>query len=128
DARAAGDEVGVVNFLRAEVETLLDRLATFGEAPATRVTAYRAALDVKLGTVYRQRKIFEDSVTRLNETISSYLELEEQAAQSIFPHYFEKHKSDGVDHQMYLRPSLVDHGGLDPIYLTCLRLLHFLAS
>src|SRR5215831_9246140 len=52
---------------------VLDRLATFGEAAAPRVTAYRAALDSKLGTVYRQRKIFEDSVTRLSETISSYL-------------------------------------------------------
>src|SRR5262245_11269238 len=122
DHLAAGDEVGVVNFLRAEVETLLDRLATFGEAPATRVTAYRGALDPKLGTVYRQRKVFEDSVTRMNETISSYLELEEQAAQSIFPHYFEKQKTDGVDHQVYVGGSLVEDGEFDPIYLKSLRL------
>ena len=119
---AAGDEVGVVTFLRTEVETLLDRLATFGEAAAARVTAYRGALDAKLGTVYRQRKVFEDSVTRLNETISSYLELEEQAAQSIFPHYFEKQKTDGVDHQVYVGGSLVEDGGFDPLYLKSLRL------
>ena len=119
---AAGDEVGIVTFLRAEVEVLLDRLVTFGEAVGTRVAAYRAALDPKLGTVYRQRKIFEDSVTRLNETISSYLELEEQAAQSIFPHYFEKQKTDGVDHQIYVGGSLVEDGGFDPIYLKSLRL------
>ncbi len=112
DHLAAGDEVGVVTFLRAEVETLLDRLATFGDAVAARVTAYREALDAKLGAVYRQRKIFEDSVTRMNETISSYLELEEQAAQSIFPHYFEKQKTDGVDHQVYVGGSLVEDGGL----------------
>ena len=118
---AAGDEVGVVT-LRTEVETLLDRLATFGEAAAARVTAYRGALDAKLGTVYRQRKVFEDSVTRLNETISSYLELEEQAAQSIFPHYFEKQKTDGVDHQVYVGGSLVEDGGFDPLYLKSLRL------
>jgi len=119
---AAGDEVGVVTFLRAEVETLLDRLASFGDAVALRVTAYREALDPKLGAVYRQRKIFEDSVTRMNETISSYLELEEQAAQSIFPHYFEKQKTDGVDHQVYVGGSLVEDGGFDPLYLKSLRL------
>jgi hypothetical protein len=119
---AAGDEVGIITFLRAEVESLLDRLATFGDAVASRVATYRGALDAHLGTVYRQRKIFEASVTRLNEAISGYLELEEQAAQSIFPHYFEKQKTDGVDHQMYVGGSLVEDGEFDPIYLKSLRL------
>jgi hypothetical protein len=119
---AAGDEVGIVTFLGAEVEPLLDRLAGFGEAVAARVTAYRGALDARLGTVYRQRRIFEESVTRLNEAISSYLELEEEAAQGIFPHYFEKQKTDGVDHQIYVGGSLVEDGGFDPLYLKSLRL------
>jgi hypothetical protein len=119
---AAGDEVGIVTFLRTEVETLLERLARFGEAVAARVGAYRDALDPQLGTVYRQRKIFEQSVTRLNEAISTYLELEEQAAQSIFPHYFEKQKTDGVDHQIYVGGSLIEGGDFDPIYLKSLRL------
>jgi GAF domain-containing protein len=119
---AAGDEVGIVTFLRAEVETLLERLAGFGETVATRVRLYRDALDPLLGTVYRQRKIFEQSVTRLNESISAYLELEEQAAQAIFPHYFEKQKTDGVDHQVYVGGSLVEGGDFDPLYLKSLRL------
>ena len=119
---AAGDEVGIVTFLRVEVESLLDRLADFGATVADRVATYRAALDPKLGTVYQQRKIFETSVTRLNEAISSYLELEEQAAQSIFPHYFEKQKTDGVDHQIYVGNALVADGGFDPLYLKSLRL------
>ena len=119
---AAGDEVGIVTFLRAEIEPLLERLASFGETVAIRVAAYRQALDPQVGTVYRQRKIFEDSVTRLNEAISGYLELEEQAAQSIFPHYFEKQKTDGVDHQIYVGGSLVEDGGFDPLYLKSLRL------
>jgi GAF domain len=119
---AAGDEVGIVTFLRHEVETLLQRLAGFGADVAERVRAYRESLDPQLGTVYRQRKIFEQSVTRLNEAISSYLELEEQAAQSIFPHYFEKQKTDGVDHQIYVGGSLVERDDFAPLYLKSLRL------
>src|SRR5688572_1006045 len=119
---AAGDEVGIVTFLTAEVESLLDRLAGFGEPVAARVAAYRGALDPRLGTVYRQRRIFEESVTRLTEAISGYLELEEEAAQGIFPHYFEKQKTDGVDHQIYVGGSLVEAGGFDPLYLKSLRL------
>jgi hypothetical protein len=119
---AAGDEVGIVTFVRTEVETLLERLASFGAAVADRVAAYRDGLDPQLGAVYRQRKIFEQSVTRLTEAISGYLEMEEQAAQSIFPHYFEKQKTDGVDHQIYVGGSLVEHEDFDPLYLKSLRL------
>ncbi|PYN93916.1 MAG: GAF domain-containing protein, partial [Candidatus Rokuibacteriota bacterium] len=122
DHLAAGDEVGIVTFLRAEVETLLERLGSFDPAVASRVAAYRDALDPRVGTVYRERKIFEESVTRLTEAISAYLELEEQAAQSIFPHYFEKQKTDGVDHQIYVGGSLVEGDDFDPLYLKSLRL------
>src|SRR5437867_5797473 len=122
DHLAAGDEVGIVTFLRAEVETLLERLGSFDPAVASRVAAYRDALDPRVGTVYRERKIVEESVTRLTEAISAYLELEEQAAQSIFPHLFEKQKTDGVDHQIYVGGSLVEGDDFDPLYLKSLRL------
>ncbi len=119
---ASGDEVGVIAFLRAEVERLFDHLQEFGPAVRARVEAYRRALDPRLGAVYRQRKVFEQSVTRIAEAISSYLDLEEQAAQAMFPHYFEKQKTDGVDHQIYVGASLVEDGRFDPLYLKNLRI------
>ena len=119
---AAGDEVGIVTFLRSEVETLLERLAGFEETVAARVRAYRDALDPQLGTVYRQRKIFEQSVTRLNEAISTYLELEEQAAQSIFPALL-REAEDRRRGPPDLRRRLTDRGRrLRPLYLKSLRL------
>jgi hypothetical protein len=118
----AGDEVAVINFLKADVESLFEHVTTFGDAVARRITAYREALDPLLGTVYRQRRLFEDSVTRITETISSYLDLEEEAAQSMVPHYFEKQKTDGVDHQIYVGGSLLEDGRFDPLYLKSLRL------
>jgi hypothetical protein len=119
---AAGDEVGVIGFLRVEVETVFDHVAAFGETVARRVAAYRAALDPRLGAVYRQRRRFEESVTRISETISGYLDLEEEAAQSMMPHYFEKQTTDGVDHQIYVGGSLLQDGRFDPLYLKSLRL------
>jgi hypothetical protein len=119
---ASGDEVGVITFLRQDVESLFTHLQDFGPGVATRIEAYRAALDPRVGAVYRQRKVFEESVTRVAETISSYIDLEEQAAQGMFPHYFEKQKTDGVDHQIYIGASLVDGDRFDPLYLKSLRL------
>jgi hypothetical protein len=124
---SAGDEVGVIAFLRASVEPLLDHLAGFGPAVRERVEAYRAAVDPAFGVVYRQRKRFEESITRLNDAVSSYLDLEQQFAQSMFPHYFEKQKTDGVD-QIYVGASLVEDHRFDPIYLRNLRLWQLMVT
>src|SRR5437899_11969328 len=56
------------------------------------------------------------------EAISAYLDREELAAQAMFPHYFEKQKTDGLDYQIYVGPSLLEDGRFDPICLTNLRL------
>ncbi|HEX9479829.1 MAG TPA: GAF domain-containing protein [Methylomirabilota bacterium] len=130
DSRAAqierglnsSDEIGVIAFLRTEVEGLLDHLGTFGAGVRERIAAYRAGLDPRLGTVYHRRRMFEESVTAIAESISSYLEMEQQAAQGMFPHYFEKQKTDGVDYQMYVGSALVENGRVDPLCLKNLRL------
>src|SRR5262249_60015596 len=103
-------------------ESLLDHLGTFGPVICDRITAYRESLDVRLGTVYHRRRLFEESVTRIAESISSYLDLEDQAAQAMYPHYFEKQKTDGVDHQIYVGVSLVEDGRFDPLSLKNRRL------
>jgi hypothetical protein len=124
----SGDEVGIISFLRADVERQFDTLMEFGVAVRERVAAYRAALDPRIGTVYARRRLFEESVTRIADTISSYLDLEEQAAQAMFPHYFEKQKTDGVDHQIYVGASLVEDGRFDPLYLKSLRLWQLMVT
>jgi hypothetical protein len=58
--------------------------------------------------VYRQRRLFEESVTRLAESLSAYLDVEEETAQEMYPHYFEKQQTDGVDYQMYVGRSLLE--------------------
>ena len=61
-------------------------------------------------------------MTQMNETLSSYLDAEEEKAQAMFPHYFEKHKSDGVEFGIYVGKSLVEDGKFDMLYLHNLRL------
>src|SRR5207247_778 len=82
-------------FLRANVESRCDELGTFGTDVRARIKLYRGALDARVGVVYRRRQLFEESVSRIAEAISAYLDREELAAQAMFPHYFEKQKTDG---------------------------------
>ena len=60
---SSGDEVTVLAFLRQHVEPLFEQVADFGPAVRERLEAYRAALDPGLGTVYRQRRDYEESMT-----------------------------------------------------------------
>jgi hypothetical protein len=125
---ASGDEVTVLAFLRRDVEPLFTHVADFGPAVRERLEAYRTALDPALGTVYRQRRAYEESMTLVADTVSAYLDAEEELAQSMFPHYFERQRTDGVDHTIYVGASLVENGQFDELYLRNLRLWQLMVT
>jgi hypothetical protein len=53
----------------------------------------------------------------INKIITQYLDEAEVEAQQMFPHYFEKYKTDGVEYTLYLGSSLVKDKKFDPFYL-----------
>jgi hypothetical protein len=122
----SGDEMTILDFLHRDVEPFFPTIMEFGSGMPEKIQIYRDTIDAHLGVLYRKRKDFEDSVTRINETISFYLDEEEERAQAMFPHYFEKHKTDGVDHSIYVGASLVEDGKFDMLYLKNLRLWQLL--
>ena len=119
---SAGDEVDKAEFLRKEIEPILDHLMEADPGMQEPIETYRAALEPSLGVLYRKRKDFEESIFRINEAISVYLDEEEETAQSFFPHYFEKMKTDGVDYTIYIGASMVEDLKFDMLYLKNLRL------
>ena len=56
--------------------------------------------------LYKRRKDFDDSVTKMNSRFAELLEKREVEAQEIFPHYFELFKTDGVAHSIYIGQSI----------------------
>jgi GAF domain-containing protein len=118
----SGDEVAKLDFIRRVVEPHFDHIQEFSPDVRRKIDAYRAAMDPHVGTLYRKRKDFEETVGLINETVSSYLVNEEEKAQEFFPHYFEKQKTDGVDHSIYIGASMVEDGRFDLLYLKNLRL------
>ncbi|MCG3120989.1 MAG: hypothetical protein ALAOOOJD_03913 [bacterium] len=118
----SGDEMNILEFLRWEVEPHFDHFKAFDRAVEERIQVYRAALNPQLGAVYNKRKDYEDSVAQLNEAVCSFIDAEQERAQMMFPHYFEKYKSDGVEHGIYIGAALVEDGKFDPLYLKNIRL------
>ena len=46
----------------------------------------------------------------------------------MFPHYFEKQKTDGVDYTIYVGQALVEDGKFDPLYMRNLRLWQLMVA
>lgn len=122
----SGDEASIISFLKTEIEPLFENLSTYGEEVKQAVEKYWAALDPSLGIIYKIRKDYEDSVSRLNELVSSFVEDEQVRAQMILPHYFEKYKTDGVEFTMYIGDSISEKERFSPIYLKNIRLWQLL--
>jgi GAF domain-containing protein len=118
----SGDEVRVLDFLGSEFDAVMRQVEGFGKETAAAVAQYRVALDPDLGFLYRQRRDFEDAVTRINDVVSAFIDREQVRAQEMFPHYFERFKTDGVDYNIYVGASLQEDGRFDPIFLRNLRL------
>jgi len=123
---AAGDELTILEFLHRDIEPLFPHLRAFGLDVDETIQAYWTTLEAPMGTLYRRRKEFDDSVMLINETLAAYLDHEEEKAQAMFPHYFEQHKSDGVEFGIYVGASLVERGTFDQLYLHNLRLWQLL--
>ena len=124
----ASDEAMVLDFLRRDVEPVFSYLQTCAPELRDKIDVYRTTLNPRLGTLYKQRKDFEDSVMQLNETLAAYLDSEEDKAQAMIPHYFEQHKSDGIEYGIYVGASLLEHEGFDMIHVHNLRLWQLLVT
>jgi hypothetical protein len=125
---SSGDEAMVIKMLKTDVEPLFVPFQDFSPQVRQAIEGYQSALDSRLGTLYRKRREFEESVSLLNKRISLYLDREQVEAQLVFPHYFEKHQTDGVDYLIYVGSSLVEKGSFNELYLENLRLWQLMVS
>lgn len=119
------EESAVAAFLQQEVEPSFSELRGVGPGVSHAIDSYNQALDPSLGVVYRKRKAYEESVSSLNERLSGYLDRQQADAQQIFPHYFEKHQTDGIDYVIYMGASMHPEGKSSPFYLKNLSLWQF---
>ncbi|HVO75817.1 MAG TPA: GAF domain-containing protein [Ignavibacteriaceae bacterium] len=118
----SADEISINEFLQNEIEPAFEHIKSYNDDLNERITGYFISLDPLLHAFYFKRKEYEESVALINETISNYLDEAQLDAQQMYPHYFEKYKSDGVEHSIYIGNSLVEDKKFDLLYLRNLRL------
>jgi hypothetical protein len=123
---SAGDENKIQEFFREQLGPVFNYFHTIGGEMHQALIAYEERLDPEMGMIYEKRKEYEQSVKAINETIGNYLEKAQLTAQKMFPHYLEKYKTDGVEHNLYIGQSMVETREFHPLYLQNLRLWQLL--
>ena len=122
DGLKAGDEIGILDFLKKDIYPVFKHIKKINADLNALVNTYMDRLDNTLHVVYEKRKDYEQSVTLLNDKLAKFIDKKQDEAQEMFPHYFERYKTDGVEYNMYIGQSLTKEKNFDDLYLFNLRL------
>ncbi|MFD2916536.1 GAF domain-containing protein [Psychroserpens luteus] len=108
-------------FIKQDIDPLLEHLNAI-ESLNEEVIAYYESIDENVNVLYHHRKDYDDTISLINKEMAALLDKKQVEAQAMYPHYFERFKTDGVEHNMYIGESITKEDSFNPIYLYNLRL------
>jgi hypothetical protein len=117
----AEDESKVNDYLENEVKSFFHHLSHTNDALAEKASQYLEMIDPVRGKMQKHRQRFDDSIDMINNVISGYLENEQAKIDKVYPHYFEKFRTDGVEFNIYIGESLTPNRSFDYIFLKNIR-------
>ncbi len=109
------------HYIETEIHSFLKN-GVFNKKTETLVNDYFNKLDPITGMFYQTRKDFDDTIMSINKKLSIILDNKQKQAQEIFPHYYERFKTDGVEHNLYIGASIEPNKVYNSMYLHNLRL------
>ncbi len=109
-------------FLTTEVKPIFKLIAQTQKALRPDIEDYFSKIDEDLGVIYFYRKHYDDTVKLINTNMSSLIDEKQIEAQKMYPHFFERFKTDGVEHNIYIGESITKQDSFNIIYLYNLRL------
>jgi hypothetical protein len=118
------DEIAINQFLKQDVVDLLEQLKTIAPSVEEDIAKYFTAITSVVDMVYHHRKEFDESVMLINRAIAKFIDKEQEAAQKMYPHYFERFVTDGVDFNIYIGQSIAPAIPFTDFYLRNLKIWH----
>ena len=115
-------EQGIFNFVQNEIHPVFEHFKKSNGEFKESVLTYEASIDMGTNSYYDHRRNYDESVMLINKKLAALIDKKQEVAQAMFPHYFERYKTDGVEHNMYIGNSIVDNDSFNEIYLNNLRL------
>ncbi len=114
-------EQQISTFFKDEIDSVLKHLYVIDQL-RPQLDTYLESINEDLDTLYHHRKDYDDTISLINKEMASLLDAKQVEAQLMYPHYFERFKTDGVEHNMYIGESITKDDSFNPVYLYNLRL------
>ncbi|WP_152616779.1 hypothetical protein [Flavihumibacter solisilvae] len=118
----SGDEIMIDNFLKNEVIELFEHLRIVVPSVSREIDEYFNHIDSRIRLRVDHRHDFEESIMLINQELARFIDQEQEVAQRIYPHYFERFVTDGVDFNMYIGQSISPDKPFDTFYLKNLKM------
>lgn len=122
DELLSDDEMMIYDFLQNDLDALFRNLRETRPELKKTIDRYFAALDPQRKVIYHQRKAYEESITRINDVLDRFMDGEQQAAQEVYPHYFERYITDGIEFNIYIGQSISPYTPFNEMYVHNLKL------
>lgn len=110
----ASTEQYITNFLNRKVHPRLRQITAPAIQPAIN--------DYFREDYHTHRRKYETTIAMINETLADVIDKKQVVAQNIIHHYFERFKTDGVEHNIYVGASISPSQQYDHQKLSALRL------
>ena len=122
ETMTAEGEVRVNEFLNQEVGPIFAHLQKNEKESCEIINNYYSTFNDANSRLYQYRQEYEESVSKINEALSAFLEGEEERVQKSYPHYFEKYRTDGIEYNIYIGQSISPTIPFNVLYLKNIRL------
>ncbi|WP_027065935.1 hypothetical protein [Maribacter sp. Hel_I_7] len=115
-------EQAIFDFVNDEISPVFEHLKKNDKDIEKHILKYESKIDMGTGSYYDHRKNYDESVTLINKKVSAIIDKRQESAQAMYPHYYERYKTDGVEHNMYIGSSISENKEYNHLYLNNLRL------
>lgn len=122
DVLLSDEEISINDFLHGQVVSIFNHLQSTQPSLKNDIEQYFAALDPQLGIIYHHRKEYEESIARINDTLARLVDKEQVSAQKVYPHYFERYITDGLEFNIYMGQSIAPRKKFDELYLRNMKM------
>lgn len=122
DVLQSEEEVSIHDFMQNQVASIFNHLHGTQASVRNDIEHYFASLDPQLGVIYHHRKEYEQSISKINDVLAHFIDKEQAAAQKVYPHYFERFMTDGLEFNIHMGQSITPRKKFDEIYLRNMKM------
>ncbi|MEO6520774.1 MAG: GAF domain-containing protein [Mucilaginibacter sp.] len=112
----------IQHYLENDIHPILTAINSNDKAITDKIADYFTQTDMAEGEFFTDRRNYEKTIALLNAKLITIMDKRQAEIQPYFPHYYERFKTDGVEHNLYIGQSIAPNQKFDLADVSRLRL------